>query len=118
MGYDDARFSRRSDSIYATGTGTKGGVLSKQRLKAVAAHCRVHVAGTAAGARLDFYNGTSSIGGVALGTSAIGTTTSVDLGDAVIPSLNGLSAVLSSDATLAAQVAFEYDVLPDSEFSS
>jgi hypothetical protein len=119
MGYDDAnKYGRRTQSLYYTGTGTKGGAFSKQRLKAVAAHFRVHVAGTAAANVATLYNGTTSIGAVTLGTSAIGTTTSVDLGDATIDSLAGLTLVTASDATIQASCALEYDVLPDSAFAS
>lgn len=119
MGYDDAnKFGRRNESQIVTGTGTPGGFVSKQRRKAVAAHCRVMVAGTAAGAVLTFQNGTASIGSVVLGTSAIATKTSVDLGDAVIDSGEAMAVVITSDATIRAAVGFEFDVLPDSAFSS
>ncbi len=107
---------RREVSAYgaAGANGTYAQYMPYQKMRLVAAHFKVVVAGTSAGSGHGFTvrNGTTSIGAIALNTETAGVTTSVTLGD-TIDSFETLNALGGTDATGAAQITWEYEVLPD-----
>lgn len=79
------------------------------KLKAV--HFRVTTAGTAAGHKLDVFQGTTSIASAALGTNTAGYTTSVLVGSNYT-SLQALEVKTGTDATGKAVVSYEYEHTP------
>jgi hypothetical protein len=73
----------------------------------------VNIAGTAAGAGYDIYNGTTSIGAFAAGTSAAGSVLTAITTDIALTSGGFVDVKTKADsATLAASLAFEYEITP------
>lgn len=117
MRYDHPNFIvRREDSslTVAGASGTHAQFMAYQKMRLVAAHVKVVVAGTSdsPGNSFTIRNGTDSIGLGALGTATAGVTTSVTVGS-VIDSLETLNALGGTDATGVAQITWEFEVLPD-----
>ncbi|MEN6440523.1 MAG: hypothetical protein ABFD97_18270 [Syntrophobacter sp.] len=77
-------------------------------------HAVVTVAGTVAGHAFDIYHNTSSIGSLALGTSAAGVKLSSTLLDEVLASLDQVSVKSKADTAGKAHIIFEYQNTPDS----
>ena len=77
----------------------------------------VAVAGTATTHKFDIFSGTSSIGAVTLGTSAVGVVgTSGDLAS-TIASGGNISVKSGADATGTAGVMFEVEMTPDASWT-
>ena len=123
MGYDDPKFVARHNQPFrlaAAANGTKGVFMSYNKLRLRAAHFRITTAGTTTGAAAGYTirNGTTSLGACVFGTESTGVTSSVDLGDAEIASMGVINCLGGADATLVADVTYEYEILQDSAFSS
>lgn len=84
-----------------------------QKLKLKAVHAAVTTAGTTTGHALDIYHGTTSIGTIALSTSAAGVTATSGKLDRSVASFDQLSVKTKADATGKAHVIFEYQIDPD-----
>lgn len=86
-----------------------------QKIKLKNVHAVVTTAGTTTGHALDIYHGTTSIGTIALSTSAagVGVSASASKIDRSIASFDQLSVKTKADATGKAHVIFEYQVDPD-----
>lgn len=95
----------------ATTEGAKFRSFQKMRLKA--AHAVVVTAGTATTHGYDIYHGTTSIGTIALSTSAAGVTASSAALNRTVASLEQVSVKSLADETGVAQIVYEYEVLPD-----
>lgn len=87
-----------------------GKFLAFQKCKLKAVHARVTTAGTATTAKLDVYNGTTSIGTLALSTSTAGSTFSSATLDSAIAALGSAEVRTGADATVKAIVTYEYQV--------
>lgn len=85
-----------------------------QAIKLVAIHGVVHVAGTGTTAGFRILVGTSSVGNITPGTSAIGVSSSVVL-NTELTSLQRVVVQNVADATLAMAMSFEYEVLPGAD---
>lgn len=108
---------RREHSIRATaGATTEFGIRRMwNSVKLKAAHATVIVAGTATTHGYDIYNGTTSIGSIALSTSAALATASSSLLNATIAANDTISVKSLADATGTADIVLEYEVLPSAE---
>lgn len=95
----------------ATTEGAKFRSFQKMRLKA--AHAVVITAGTATTHGYDVYHGTTSIGTIALSTSAAGVAASSATLDRPVASLEQVSVKSLADATGVAQIVYEFEVVSD-----
>lgn len=117
MAYDDPDFTTRREWFAGEAGGAatteycKFRVFQKSRLKAV--HAVVTTAGTATTHALNIYNGTTSIGAIALSTSTAGSTASSATLDSTVSALGQMSVKTGADADGKAHVIFEYETLPD-----
>ncbi|MCK0507910.1 hypothetical protein [Aromatoleum anaerobium] len=116
MAYDDPDYSIRRESAHittagATTEGAKFRLFQAARLKKV--HAAVITAGTATTHGYDVYHGTTSIGTIALSTSAAGVTASSALLDRAIGSMTQMSVKSLADATGVAHIIYEYEITPD-----
>lgn len=116
MAYDspDYLIRRESNNIAPAGATTESAKFRHfQAIRLKKAHAAVITAGTAAGHGYDVFHGTSSIGTIALGTSAAGVTVSSPLLDRIVGSLNQVSVKSLADATGSAHIVYEFEVTPD-----
>ena len=116
MAYDDPNSQVRREAFFTTAAGaTTDGAkfrhFQAMRLKKV--HAAVLTAGTATGHGYTIKNGTTSIGTIALSTSAAGVTASSGLLDSTVAALGQVMVTSLTDATGVAQIIFEYEVTPD-----
>ena len=117
MAYDDPDFTVRREACMppttagATTEGAKFRAFQKFRLKKV--HAAVITAGTATTHGYDVYHGTTSIGTIALSTSAAGVTASSAALNRTVGSLEQVSVKSLADATGVAQIVYEFEMLPD-----
>ncbi len=95
----------------ATTEGAKFRSFQKFKLKAVRAV--VVTAGTATTHGYDVYNGTTSIGTIALSTSTAGSSAESGLLNASVASLGQISVKSLADATGVAHILYEYEVDQD-----
>lgn len=123
MGYEDANATLRREACYETAAGN-GAVSAKfahfQKMRLVAVHAQVTVAGTSAGAgnSLVIKHGATAIGTFTLGTSTARTSVSLDMADRAIAALEDLTATNGTDATGRALVVYEFKVDHDAVRSS
>lgn len=116
MGYSDPNFTVRRESCHttvagATTEGAKFRSFQAMRLKKV--HAAVITAGTNAGHGLDVYHGTTSIGTIALGTSAAGVVAHSATLNETVATMEQISVKSLVDATGVAQVVYEFEITPD-----
>lgn len=116
MAYDDPDYQirREQDAITVAGATTEGAkfrLFQAARLKKV--HAAVITAGTATTHGYDVYHGTTSIGTIALSTSAAGVTASSALLDRTVGSLTQMSVKSLADATGVAHIVYEYEITSD-----
>lgn len=117
MSYDDPGFLiRRENSAGATTAGAttescKFRSFQAMRLKKV--HAAVVTAGTSTAHGLDVYHGTSSIGTIALGTSAANAVAHSGLLNETVGAMTQLSVKSLADTVGVAHVVYEYEVTPD-----
>ena len=116
MAYDDPDFTirREADRITVAGATTEGAkfrAFQAMRLKKV--HAAVITAGTATTHGYDVYHGTTSIGTIALSTSAAGVTASSALLDRTVGSLTQVSVKSLADAVGVAHIVYEYETTSD-----
>jgi hypothetical protein len=95
----------------ATTEGCKFRAFMKMRLKKV--HVAVVTAGTNAGHGYDVYHGTTSIGTIALGTSAANTVGHSGLLNELVDTMEQISVKSLVDATGVAHVVYEYQTASD-----
>jgi hypothetical protein len=95
----------------ATTTYSKFRSFQKARLKRVIA--AVTVAGTATAHKLDVFHGTTSIGSIALGTSAAGVVAQSAILNEDLAAMDQVSVKTGADATGKAEVVYEYHVHHD-----
>lgn len=115
VSYDDPNTQVRHEANETiTGASARVAFTSKQDRSLKAIHGYVVVAGTGTDLRLEVMNGTSSLGVLALSTSAIGTTTSLALSGTQLGTLGVLSVLNASDATGVVALSLEYEVDKDS----
>ncbi len=122
MAYDDPDFTIRQEQF----AGEAGGAATteyckfrrfqKTRLKKV--HASVTTAGTATAHGFDVYQGTSSVGTIALSTTAAAgaagaVSASSGLLDVTLAAGQQVSVKSLADATGKAHIIFEYETLPD-----
>jgi len=81
-----------------------------QKMKLKKAHAVVTTAGTVTGHGFDVYNGTTSIGTIALGTSAALSGASSGALDSAVAALGQVSVKSLADATGKATIIYEYQV--------
>jgi|GEM_PF-3861773 len=93
---------------------------SFQKCRLVAAHLEVVAAGTSAGAgnAAILKAGTTALATATLGTSTAGARQTLDLGDAVLSSLDRFSITNGTDATGTVHLTLEYEHLADASYSS
>lgn len=103
---------RREHSIIATAGATTafGKIRNFQAMRLNAAHATVITAGTNAGHGYDVYSGTTSVGSISLGTSAAGSTASVDLSSTAVAAGDYMEIKSLVDATGVGEVVLEYQV--------
>lgn len=95
----------------ATTEGAKFRSFQKMLLKKV--HAAVIVAGTATTHGYNVFNGTTSIGTIALSTSGTNITASSALLNSEVAALGQVSVKSLADATGTAQIVYEFEVQPD-----
>lgn len=105
---------RREETQHIVGASARRGFMGYQARSAKALHAKVIVAGTGTDLRLEYTNGTASLGVIALSTSAVGTTSSVTLGTA-LGSLQHVEVINKSDATGQVLLTLEYEVDRDAD---
>jgi len=114
-----ARYSApfRCPAIAASTTVGKFVAFAAMKIKSVRGN--VDVAGTNAAAGYDIYNGTTSIGELVAGTNTAGSTLAAILPDATLAE-NGFIEIKTkaNSATLAASLAFEYEITPGAEITA
>lgn len=120
MGYSDPNYQVRREyaaipTAGATTEGCKFRSFQKTRLKKV--HATVITAGTATTHGYNVFHGTTSIGTIALSTSAAGVNASSALLNQTVGSLEQVSVKSLADATGVAHIVYEYEVLPDAVVS-
>lgn len=116
MAYDSPNQQVRREACFLTvaGATTDGARFrSFQAMKLKKVHAGVVVAGTATTHGYDVYHGTTSIGTISLGTSAIRATASSALLDRSVGSLEDVTVKSKADATGVANIVYEYEVLPE-----
>ena len=118
MGYSDPNFAVRHEhcaSVDAGGAATTEycKFRSFQRAKLKKVHAAVTVAGTAGGHAFDIFSGTTSVGSLALGTSAAGAELSSLALNIVIEPMDQVSVKSKADIVGKAQIVYEYEVLHD-----
>lgn len=86
---------------------------SFQKMKLKKVHAVVTTAGTAAGHGFGVYHGTTSIGAIALSTSAAGVTASSGALDTTVASMAQVSVKSLADVVGKAHIVYEYEVLPE-----
>lgn len=121
MGYADPNFTvrREVDRITVAGATTEGAKFrSFQALKLKKVHATVITAGTHAGHGYNVFQGTTSVGAIALGTSAAGVSASSAALNLNVASLEQMSVKSLVDATGVAHIVFEYEVSPDAVAST
>lgn len=116
MPYDDPDFSIRRESAHiptagATSEGAKFRSFQAMRLKKV--HAAVITAGTATTHGYNVFHGTTSIGTIALSTSAAGVVAHSALLDELVGTMEQVSVKSLADATGVAHIVYEYEVTPD-----
>jgi hypothetical protein len=116
MSYDDPDFlvRREVEKITTAGATTEGAKFRSfqaTRLKKV--HAAVITAGTATTHGYNVFHGTTSIGTIALSTSAAGVVASSALLNETVASMEQVSVKSLADATGVAQIVYEYEVTPD-----
>lgn len=110
-------FSGRS-AVTSAGTNVPMGVYAKARL--VAAHAVVAVVGTNNSMIEEVRIGTDSVGVFALGTQAVGYTTSIGSEDSPLGTVSQygvVNTVKTGSAGGQADIIYEYEVLPDAVLS-
>ena len=117
MAYSDANYTVRREHCTpptTAGATTEGGKFrSFQKVKLIKAHAAVLTAGTNAGHGYNVFNGTTSIGTIALGTSGTNVTASSGLLNSEVVALGQISVKSLVDATGVAQIVYEYEVQHD-----
>lgn len=116
MSYDSPNPNVRREYFATTvaGATTEGAKFrSFQKFILKKAHAAVVTAGTATAHGYDVYSGTTSIGTIALSTSAAGVTASSGALNAEVASLAQISVKSLADATGVAHILYEYEVRHD-----
>lgn len=122
MAYDDPDFTTRKEYFAGEAGGgatteySKFRVFQKARLKKV--HASVTTAGTATGHGFDVYRGTTSVGTIALSTTAAaGATGAISASSAALDlelaSGQQVSVKSLADVVGKAHIIYEYETLPD-----
>lgn len=110
----NAAVRREADRITVAGATTEGAKFrSFQALKLKKVHAAVITAGTAVGHGYDVYHGTTSVGAIALGTSAAGVKASSATLNLSVASMAQMSVKSLADAVGVAHIVYEYEVQPE-----
>jgi hypothetical protein len=117
--YSEANASVRRENFAGEAGGGAATEYAKfrsfQKAKLKAVHAAVTVAGTAAGHKLDVYHGTTSIGSIALGTSAAGVLADSATLNEALASMDQVSVKTGADTVGKAHVIYEYEVDHDAQ---
>ena len=117
MNYDHPNYIVRRENFAGEAGGgatteyAKFRAFQAARLKKV--HVAVTTAGTATGHGFDVYHGTTSIGTIALSTSAAGVVGHSALLDRTLATMDQVSVKSLADAVGKAHVIYEYEITPD-----
>jgi hypothetical protein len=114
--YADANSTvrREADRITVAGATTEGAKFrSFQKIKLKQVHAAVITAGTATAHGYNVFQGTTSVGAIALGTSAAGASASSGVLDLSVASMEQLSVKSLADVVGVAHIVYEYEVLHD-----
>ncbi len=110
----NATVRREADRITVAGATTEGAKFrSFQKAKLVKVHAAVITAGTAAGHGYNVFQGTTSVGAIALGTSAAGVVASSAELNLDIASMEQVSVKSLADTVGVAHIVYEYEVQHD-----
>lgn len=111
--YNDANAKERREyaAIAAAGATTEACKFrSFQKMKLKSVHACSVIAGTATTHGYDVYHGTTSIGTIALSTSAAGVVAHSNLLNEAVASMEQVSVKSLADATGSAHIVYEYQV--------
>jgi len=116
MAYDDPDYlvRREVDRITIAGATTEGAKFrSFQAMRLKKVHAAVITAGTATTHGYNVFHGTTSVGAIALSTSAAGVSASSALLNLEIAAMAQLSVKSLADATGVGHIVYEYEVTND-----